>query len=174
MWCSAGQRERGGVQHACTPSCSCHHLSGTHNSALFTNADACYIKLHGLYSVADFKWVMFHQFTQLVPQRYKLTYSRTVAVLQQDDFLVSRIAMEEGVARSYLDNDFIVLSKDDPNVGVPDFAHGGCCYARHCTHVQQVAITTLSIHMCMHRAHRAFSHYDWESECRCCAKASPT
>lgn len=78
---------------------------------------------------------MFHQLTQLVLQRYKLTYSRTVAVLQQDDFLVSRIAMEEGVARSYLDNDFIVLSKDDPNVGVPDLAHGACCHKRHCIQV---------------------------------------
>ncbi|KAL0052040.1 hypothetical protein WJX82_006920 [Trebouxia sp. C0006] len=33
----------------------------------------------------------------------------------QDEFLVSRIAMDEGVARDYSDNDFILLSKDDPN-----------------------------------------------------------
>ncbi|DBA71224.1 TPA: hypothetical protein ACH3X2_011048, partial [Trebouxia sp. C0005] len=36
----------------------------------------------------------------------------------QDEFLVSRIAMDEGVARDYSDNDFILLSKDDPNVSV--------------------------------------------------------
>ncbi len=39
-----------------------------------------------------------------------------MALLQQDEFLVSRIAMDEGVARDYSDNDFILLSKDDPNV----------------------------------------------------------
>ncbi len=41
-------------------------------------------------------------------------------LLQQDEFLVSRIAMDEGVARDYSDNDFILLSKDDPNVSVFD------------------------------------------------------
>ena len=41
-------------------------------------------------------------------------------LLQQDKFLVSRIAMDEGVARDYSDNDFILLSKDDPNVSVFD------------------------------------------------------
>ncbi len=41
-------------------------------------------------------------------------------LLQQDEFLVSRIAMDEGVARDYSDNDFILLSKDDPNVSVLD------------------------------------------------------
>lgn len=39
-------------------------------------------------------------------------------LLQQDEVLVSRIAMDEGVARDYSDNDFILLSKDDPNVSV--------------------------------------------------------
>ena len=36
--------------------------------------------------------------------------------LQQDEFLVARIAMEEGIAGDYHDNDMILLSKDDPNV----------------------------------------------------------
>ena len=43
-----------------------------------------------------------------------------MSLLQQDEFLVSRIAMDEGVARDYSDNDFILLSKDDPNVSIFD------------------------------------------------------
>lgn len=37
-------------------------------------------------------------------------------VLQQDDFMVARLAMEEGISQTYMDNDMILLSKDDPNV----------------------------------------------------------
>ena len=36
--------------------------------------------------------------------------------LQQDDFMIARLAMEEGISQSYMDNDMILLSKDDPNV----------------------------------------------------------
>ena len=37
-------------------------------------------------------------------------------ILQQDDLLVARLAMEEGVSQNYMDNDMILLSKDDPHV----------------------------------------------------------
>lgn len=36
--------------------------------------------------------------------------------LQQDDFLVVRLVLEEGISQEFSDNDMILLSKDDPNV----------------------------------------------------------
>ena len=38
--------------------------------------------------------------------------------LQQDDFVIARLAMEEGISQTYMDNDMILLSKDDPNVRI--------------------------------------------------------
>lgn len=52
---------------------------------------------------------------------------QTKRVLQQDDFLVVRLVLDEGVSQDVFDNDMILLSKDDPNVSA-HACHGtaGC------------------------------------------------
>ena len=87
MWCFTCQRQRGVVQHGPTSGCRCCHVHSTF----------CY--------ACPAMWLC---------HRRQLVYS--CCYLQQDDFLVARIAMEEGIAREYSDNDFVLLSKDDPNV----------------------------------------------------------
>ena len=47
---------------------------------------------------------------------------RHCCLLQQDDFIVVRLAMEEGISQTYMDNDMILLSKDDPNVSRHTYA----------------------------------------------------
>ena len=47
----------------------------------------------------------------LTPQQQTLS-----ANLQQDDFLVVRLVLDEGISQDYFDNDMVLLSKDDPNV----------------------------------------------------------
>lgn len=42
---------------------------------------------------------------------------KPAALLQQEEFMLVRLAMEEGISKTYMDNDMILLSKDDPNVG---------------------------------------------------------
>lgn len=44
--------------------------------------------------------------------------------LQQDDFLVVRLVLEEGISQDYFDNDMVLLSKDDPNVSAPALEPG--------------------------------------------------
>lgn len=44
------------------------------------------------------------------------TTANCKCTLQQDDFLVVRLVLEEGISQEYFDNDMILLSKDDPNV----------------------------------------------------------
>ena len=65
--------------------------------------------------------------------------------LQQDDFLVVRLVLEEGISQEYFDNDMILLSKDDPNVST----HAGCpAEAAGCDGVQHRRANAVSQHSC--------------------------
>lgn len=49
-------------------------------------------------------------------QQIRLLCDGWPVFFQQDDFVIARLAMEEGISQTYMDNDMILLSKDDPNV----------------------------------------------------------
>ena len=64
--------------------------------------------------------------------------SKLKVLLQQDDFLVVRLVLGEGVSQEIFDNDMVLLSKDDPNVSI-----SACYGVRGC---QWQSLQSLNFH----------------------------